>query len=56
MNNPVSISLERVSKTDVAICSDCGVLFVKPVKGLSGGLLFRKGYYCPVCNKFVCQE
>jgi len=56
MGETTSINLDSVSKSQVAVCQDCGVLFVKPVKGLSGGILFEQGYYCPVCDKFVCKE
>ena len=56
MSEDIVITLESISKSQVAVCPNCGVLFVKPVKGISGGLIFKRGYYCPVCGEFVCRE
>jgi hypothetical protein len=49
------ISLENVSKSDVAVCPKCGVLFVKSVKGEKWGLFTPRGIYCPVCDTLVSR-
>ena len=55
MSNYKAISLEDVDKSDVAICPKCGVIFVKSLKGQSGGFLWVRGFYCPACNSLVCR-
>jgi len=48
------ISLDEVLKSEIAICPECGVLFVKTVKGETG--FFQVGIYCPVCESLVVEK
>jgi len=56
MSEPEVISLDKVEKSDVAVCPECGILFVKSVKGETKRLLGKTGFYCPVCESFVVRE
>ena len=56
MTEPQIISLENVKKSDVAICPECGTLFVKRVKGPSWGFLGGTKIHCPACDTFVMSE
>ena len=55
MSDPRIISLDSVSKSDVAVCPKCGTVFVKTVKGITRGFLRRTGVYCPVCDSLAIK-
>ena len=57
MAEPRLISLDEVRKEDVAICPECGVLFVKRVKGEERS--FWTGALevcCPACDSVVVRK
>jgi uncharacterized Zn finger protein (UPF0148 family) len=56
MAKPKSISLDEVPKDDMVICPECGVLFIKTVKGETWFFFERKGVYCPVCDTLVVKS
>ena len=47
------ITLDDVLKSEIAICPECGVLFVKTVRGETWGFWDGSGIYCPVCEGLV---
>lgn len=57
MEKPKSVSLDEVHKEDLAICPNCGVLFVKKVKGEERSFWTDTvGVYCPVCETLVVKK
>jgi len=57
MAGPRLISLDEVRKEDVAICPECGVLFVRTVKGEERS--FWTGVlevFCPACDSVVVRK
>lgn len=56
MKKPRNISLDTVRKCDVEVCPNCGIIFVKTVKGETWGLWHGRGLYCPACDFFVCAK
>ena len=57
MGRPKHVSLEEIQKQDVAICPECGVLFVKTVKGEDRSFWSgATGIYCPVCESLVVRK
>jgi predicted RNA-binding Zn-ribbon protein involved in translation (DUF1610 family) len=57
MGKPKLISLNEVRKEDVAICPECGVLFVKTVKCEERS--FWTGaleVHCPACDSVVVRK
>ena len=57
MGSPKVISLHEVRKEDVAICPECGVLFVKTVKGAERSLWSGEPVVrCPACDSVVIKK
>jgi predicted RNA-binding Zn-ribbon protein involved in translation (DUF1610 family) len=56
MQESRTISLDDVKQSDVAICPECGILFVKTVKGVTSDFWDGRGFYCPVCEHLVARE
>ena len=56
MSDSKSITLDDVTKSEVVICPECGVLFVKTVKGPTWGFLGGTKIHCPVCDSFAAKE
>jgi uncharacterized C2H2 Zn-finger protein len=50
------ISLDDVNKADVAICPNCGTIFVKSIKGPDWAFLGGTKIRCPVCDEFVARK
>lgn len=48
--------LENIQRNDIAICPECGVLFVKKITGQSFGIIKGRAYYCPQCDSFVSKD
>ena len=55
MSENKPISLDDVDKSDVAICPDCGTLFVKTLKGPDWAFFGGTKIHCPVCDSFVTK-
>lgn len=53
MAKPKTISLDDVLKSEIAVCPECGVLFVKALKGETWSFWTGTGIYCPVCDELV---
>ena len=53
MSDSEEIRLEDVEKNDIGICPECGLLFVKSIKGETSGIFTKRGVYCPLCDSFV---
>ena len=54
MAEPKLISLDKVRKDDVAICPECGVLFVKTIKGEERSFWTGTAEVrCPACDSVV---
>ncbi len=56
MSLPEKTSLDNFNKDDIAVCPNCGVIFIKKINGQSFGLFSGRGYFCPNCDSFVTKK
>ena len=56
MGKPKVISIYDIDKEDVLVCPECGVLFVKTIRGEEWSFWTGTGVYCPVCESLVIKK